>query len=288
MQKSPSIHQETTERKSKPIVDALPSEDQHPDPVLSRLRLNDQFGKPITDPKLFFRDCKVVGFFFSTLWKCNPDSFQNKVLELCNRNPHRFKCIYVSIDTSKEEFDLATKEKPWINMIWEDGSNVIEEGNLNQEDNVKFMTPEDQESIEKIINGGGVTIKEDSRAISRVGLCSGLNVMFTPSLAIYNLETKTWLEKNVSIRCITSKEKRENALETWERGERLGLSWMDIVIGFRWAILASLVGIVYTLLVQSDDSYNIVHLVEKFLAPSSTQTSAPSHDQPLIAHYNEF
>ncbi|KAH9440763.1 hypothetical protein Pst134EA_031435 [Puccinia striiformis f. sp. tritici] len=105
----------------------LEPRDRHPDPILSRLLLNDQFGKPIQNPKLFFRDCKVVGFFFSSIWKYDRESFQQNVMELCNRNPHRFKCIYVSIDSTKQDFISATKDKPWINMIWDDGSNMESE-----------------------------------------------------------------------------------------------------------------------------------------------------------------
>lgn len=69
-------------------------------------------------------DAQVVGFLFSMNWKYDRKAFQTNVMELCQRNPHRFKCIYVSIDSCKQDFDRATRDKPWFNMIWEDGSKL--------------------------------------------------------------------------------------------------------------------------------------------------------------------
>ncbi|KAH9456722.1 hypothetical protein MJO28_006790 [Puccinia striiformis f. sp. tritici] len=263
----------------------LEPRDRHPDPILSRLLLNDQFGKPIQNPKLFFRDCKVVGFFFSSIWKYDRESFQQNVMELCNRNPHRFKCIYVSIDSTKQDFISATKDKPWINMIWDDGSNMESEEKPKIIQKVDFITPIEQDLIKKII-AGKLDIKQDSRFFSRVGLCAGLEVLFAPTLMIYHLESRTWLEHNVSHGAVGSREKREIALETWEKGQRLTLSIMDILVGLRWAILISTVGIVYFILVRADDSYNLVHLVEWFMSGdvSSSSTTATTAPSPISAH----
>ncbi|POW09911.1 hypothetical protein PSHT_08892 [Puccinia striiformis] len=231
----------------------LEPRDRHPDPILSRLLLNDQFGKPIQNPKLFFRDCKVVGFFFFINMEIRSRIIQQNVMELCNRNPHRFKCIYVSIDSTKQDFISATKDKPWINMIWDDGSNMESEEKPKIIQKVDFITPIEQDLIKKII-AGKLDIKQDSRFFSRVGLCAG--------------------------------EKREIALETWEKGQRLTLSIMDILVGLRWAILISTVGIVYFILVRADDSYNLVHLVEWFMSGdvSSSSTTATTAPSPISAH----
>ncbi|KAA1074440.1 hypothetical protein PGT21_005480 [Puccinia graminis f. sp. tritici] len=254
---------------------SIPASNRHPDPILSRLLLNDQFGKPIKDPKLFFRDCKVVGFFFSAIWKYDRESFQQHVIELCHRNPHRFKCIYISIDSSQQDFEKSTREKPWVNMIWEDGSNMEEDKPAKLE-SLDFITPIEQELVKQIL-AGKVDQAQDSRPLSRVGLCSGLEVLFAPTLMVYHLESRTWLDSNVSHGAIASKEKRELALETWEKGERLTLTLMDILVGLRWAILIATVGIIYFFLVRADDAYNIVHLVEWFMAGAAESShSAPS------------
>lgn len=264
----------------------------HPDPVLCRLRLNDPLGKPMANPKLFFRDCKVVAFLFGTAWKYDRNSFQSQVIELCRRNPHRFKCIYVSIDANRAEFDSATATKPWASMIWEDGSNLEDEKPVQLE-KIQFATPEEQKLIKKML-AGEVTLKEDPRPISRVGLCAGLEMLFAPTLAIYHLESKTWLNMNVSQKLIDTKEKRELALEKWENGERLNLSWADIVAGMRWAIMIMVIGVSYLLLVRSNESYNVVNLVEKLLFPTTSPSSeskpplSSSHAGPKVGQYVEF
>lgn len=64
----------------------------------------------------------------------------------------------------------------------------------------------------------------------------------------------------------------------------------------KWTILLLIGGIFYTILVQIDDSYNVVHLTEQFMNPKSRQTSSssPSPLQPLPPstpqphHYAEF
>ncbi|MBW0494070.1 hypothetical protein O181_033785 [Austropuccinia psidii MF-1] len=274
---------------------AVDSTQAHPDPVLSRLRLNDPFGKPIENPKLFFRDCKVVGFLFANNWKYDPDSLQNRVIDLCRRNPHRFKCIFVSIDSNRQNFDSATKEKPWVNMIWEDGSNV-EEGEEKGDLNNEFLSPEDDLNLLKGILTGKINDQKDPRPISRVGLCSGLNIMFSPTLAIYHLESKTWLNLNVRNDLLKSKERREVALESWERGESLVMGWSDILWGLRWSLLLIVAALIYRTLLSYDDSYNIVHLVEKIMDPSARNPVQPttpplmtsSSQKPKIADYIEF
>ncbi|OAV90403.1 hypothetical protein PTTG_02934 [Puccinia triticina 1-1 BBBD Race 1] len=291
-QKSSSPKNEDGVEKSKATTGSqytIAEADRHPDPILCRLLLNDQFGKPIKNPKLFFRDCKVVGFFFSAIWKYDRDSFQQNVMDLCHRNPHRFKCIYISIDSSKQDFDKSTKEKPWVNMIWEDGSNMEEEKPAKL-DKMDFITPLEQELVKKIL-AGKVDLLQDPRPLSRVGLCSGLDVLFAPTLMVYHLESKTWLDSNVSHAAIGSREKREVALETWEKGERLTLTLMDILVGLRWAILIGTLGIIYVFLVRADDAYNIVHLVEYFMAGAAenSATNAPSTSpgpsSPPMSHH---
>ncbi|KNZ50870.1 hypothetical protein VP01_41g6 [Puccinia sorghi] len=210
-------------------------------------------------------------------WKYDRKAFQTNVMELCQRNPHRFKCIYVSIDSCKQDFDRATRDKPWFNMIWEDGSNVQQDE--KDKPQLDFMTPMEQERIKQILSGGEGDNKkreeEDGRPISRVGLCAGVEVLYAPTLMIYHVESGRWLERGVSHGAISTREKRELALEKWEKGESLGVSWTDILYGLRWALLFSAIGITYFFLVRFDDAYNVVHLVERFMAGPSLTTTPP-------------
>jgi len=278
----------------------LSKNNRHPDPLISRLILNDEHGKQIKDQRQAFRECKVVGFLFSMNWRYDPKAFQTHVVQLCLRNPHRFKCIYVSVDSCKEDFDRATKDKPWFNMIWEDGSNVEEDSQVKPQ--LDFITPMEPERIKRIFwRGAGDHKREeeddDGRPLSRVGLCAGAEVLYAPTLMIYHVESGRWLERCVAAGVIETREKREEALERWERGESLGVTWTDILVGLRWAILFSSIGLIYCLLVRFDDAYNVVHLVERFMAGSSspsTATPPPPPPPPPITtsvpshHYAEF
>lgn len=168
-----------------------------------------------------------------------------------------------------------------------------------------FMTPMEQERIKQILSGGEGDNKkreeEDGRPISRVGLCAGVEVLYAPTLMIYHVESGRWLERGVSHGAISTREKRELALEKWEKGESLGVSWTgkcshcssppprvllaeslfciprssDILYGLRWALLFSAIGITYFFLVRFDDAYNVVHLVERFMAGPSLTTTPP-------------
>jgi hypothetical protein len=200
-------------------------------------------------------------------------------------------------------------------------------------DKVEFITPLEQALLKQILAGkeesNGAPPEQQARPFSRVGLCAGLDVLFAPTLMVYHLESQTWLDRNVAHSAIGSREKREAALETWEKGESLSLSWTgkfspnplasqlaarpltsvhtdhlphpppssDILVGLKWAILVSAIGIGYFLLSRADPSYNIVHLVEWFMAGSSssatttttTTTTPSSPSPPKPAHqYVEF
>jgi hypothetical protein len=55
-----------------------PEQYQHSDPLLRRLRLVDDKGKPI-DLRRHFRDCKVVALYFSSQWAGAPLKEYQKV-----------------------------------------------------------------------------------------------------------------------------------------------------------------------------------------------------------------
>ncbi|KAH9810587.1 hypothetical protein DFH28DRAFT_1085542 [Melampsora americana] len=216
----------------------IESQDQHPNQIINRLRLIDGFGEPIKNPRLLFRDCEVVGFFFATLWNPHKEKFQNHVLEFTQHHPHRFKCIYVSIDSKKSDFELATRDKAWVHMTWNDGSKRREEGRKKS----KFILPFEHELLNEIFSTSNPPIS-DPRPISRISLVQHLNILSTPTLSIYHLKKQVWLERNVRMNLFESKEQREHAWDLWQRGEQIGFNWS----------------------VKFDDSYNLVHLTESFM-----------------------
>ncbi|KAG0147511.1 hypothetical protein CROQUDRAFT_656080 [Cronartium quercuum f. sp. fusiforme G11] len=267
-------------------------ESRHPDRIISRLRLFDGFGNPITNPKLLFRDCEVVGFFFATIWHPQKEQFHNDVLDFSQRHPHRFKCIYVSIDSKKQDFELATKEKAWVHMAWDDGSNLENEEQETEPPSTDFITPDETTLLGQIF-AGSLSMESDPRPISRVSLVQQLNVLSVPTLSTYHLQKGTWLDSNVRASLFETKEQRDRAWETWQKSERLEMSWADIFQTMRWSIFLLIAGIIYTILVKFDDSYNIVHLTEYFMNPGSrtgfsTQEEAIPSIPKAPAHYAEF
>ncbi|CAH7677475.1 hypothetical protein BY996DRAFT_4582733 [Phakopsora pachyrhizi] len=233
------------------------------DPILCRLRLNDQFGNPIEDAQTFFRDCKVVGFFFGTIWKQQKSSFEGNVLEFCRRNPHRFKCIFISVDSSRKDFDQVVRDKPWIHMIWEDGSNE-EENDASTKPKEQFLTPEDDALLKAILKDS-VRYEDDSRPISRVGLCHLLNVFYSPTLKIYHLESKEWLDSKVRPETLNSDDNKQRAWEKWEKGGKTEMSFSEIFYSLRYLLIGILLAIGYFILISFDESYKIVNLVEHYL-----------------------
>lgn len=85
----------------------------------------------------------------------------------------------------------------------------------------EFVTPEESELLKQIFAGKAT----DTRPMSRVGLVQQMNVLSVPTLAIYHLGQRTWLDHNVRASLFESKEQREKAWETWQKAERLEMSW---------------------------------------------------------------
>ncbi|EGG10168.1 uncharacterized protein MELLADRAFT_60649 [Melampsora larici-populina 98AG31] len=253
-------------------------EHQYPDRIISRLRLVDGFGKPIVNPKLLFRDCEVVGFFFATLWNPHKQEFHNHVLDFTQKHPHRFKCVYVSIDSKKSDFDLATKDKAWVHMAWNDGSNLDDQVEESDESFSEFVSPYDTKLLNEIFSNLGAdttdppnTFLSDSRPISRVSLVQQMNILSTPTLSIYHSKKHTWLDQNVRHSLFESPEQRTKAWESWEKGESIGLTW--------------------SVLIKLDDSFNLVNLTENLmgLGKPSNLNPSPIESRPKSNHlYSEF
>lgn len=102
--------------------------------MLRRLRLRDPYGKGV-DLKKEFRDTEVVGFLFGSSWSqgkveefykvrfCSHTGTLNWVRKIAQdivtfsrRHPHRFKCIYCSVDTDEAAYKQNTENRPWLAM----------------------------------------------------------------------------------------------------------------------------------------------------------------------------
>ncbi|CAO1631215.1 unnamed protein product [Parajaminaea phylloscopi] len=104
-----------------------PEQYQHPDPLLRRLRLVDNAGKPV-NLKHYFRDCKVVALYFSSQWAGMPlKEYHKTITDFQTRHPHQFKVIYVSVDVDEEWYKAGVEAQPWVSMVWNDGSSLPSE-----------------------------------------------------------------------------------------------------------------------------------------------------------------
>lgn len=113
----------------KPSPSKLPPAEQyqHTDPLLRRLRLVDSHGKPV-NLKRYFQDCKVVALYFSSQWAGMPlKEYQRTITDFQSRHPHEFKVIYVSVDVDEEWYKAGVEGKPWVSMVWNDGSSLPSE-----------------------------------------------------------------------------------------------------------------------------------------------------------------
>ncbi|CAO1620816.1 unnamed protein product [Jaminaea pallidilutea] len=158
----------------KPSSRKLPPQEQyqHPDPLIRRLRLVDGRGKPI-DLQKYFRDCKVLALYFSSQWAGMPlKEYQKIITDFQSKHPHEFKVVYVSVDVDEEWYKAGVEGKPWVSMVWNDGSSLPSE-----------------RSDYTASTGFGSNLKASSAADRRSGAASsgsddgssGVNTPLTPS-----------------------------------------------------------------------------------------------------------
>ncbi|PWN52438.1 hypothetical protein IE53DRAFT_282913 [Violaceomyces palustris] len=232
-----------TERKRLPP----PEQYQHPDPLIRRLRLVDGHGKPVNLKKAF-RETKVVGFYFSSQWAGQPlKEYHRTISEFCQKHPHEFKAIYVSVDVDEQWYKAGVRDKPWISMVWNDGSSLPAErsdaatgasssssspGNsdsdpsvfalYNNEDFLLANESDIDESLSHTDKSGEAYL----RPFSRVHLAAKLNIIAAPTLCIYHLESGKMLEWNVRMGRLAPGRVNET-WERWVRGE--GASALGLV-----------------------------------------------------------
>ncbi|CEH13507.1 Thioredoxin-like fold [Ceraceosorus bombacis] len=203
----------------------LPPAEQysHPDPLLRRLRLLDEHGKPI-NLKSFFKGAKVVGFYFSSQWAGQPlKEYHKTISEFCRNHPNDFKCIYVSVDVDEQWYKAGVKGKPWVSMAWNDGSSLPSERAdttasatapsspvfHNNEDYLLAGEVDIDESLSRTDTDGTAYL----RPFSRVHLASKLNIIAAPTLCVYHIDKGKMLDWNVRMARI----KPGSDAETWER-----------------------------------------------------------------------
>ncbi|KAN0061835.1 hypothetical protein ACQY0O_005828 [Thecaphora frezii] len=269
-----------TERKKLPP----PEQYQHPDPLLRRLRLVDAHGEPV-DLKRTFRDTKVVGFYFASQWAGQPlKEYHQAIAQFSRRHPHEFKAIYVSVDVDEQWYKAGTANKPWISMVWNDGSSMPTE----RTDARTSPSSDELEELPKLYNNEDFLLANETdideslshtdrsgeaylRPFSRVHLAAKLNIVAAPTLCIYHLESGKMLEWNVRMSRLTQSQQRaDETWERWKKGERsASFGLQDALTSAPLTWFALLLAIIYWLAIYfGGEEYNIVRKTFEVFAGS--------------------
>jgi hypothetical protein len=173
------------------------------------------------------------GFLFGSEWALSRGgiaSFYQDVFKYASANSHRFKLVYVSIDTDVDAFRRAVAHKPFLlSMEFHDGSNLPSSSHddgpippLARDEHYLLaddpdMEPEgerDPESTEPPVY---------ARPFSRAHLAGKWGIVKVPTLLVYDLRTGQILNRNVQPALVTP-DRVEKTWEAWQMGDSANLS----------------------------------------------------------------
>ncbi|BGP17613.1 hypothetical protein JCM10213_001264 [Rhodosporidiobolus nylandii] len=225
----------------------------HPDPLLRRLRLRNGYAKPV-DLQREFADAKVVLFFFGATWPgSSPEPF-DVVRQFAARHPHQCKVVYVSIDQTEQAYEQNTRQKPWLAMEWNDGSNTT--SSPEGESDTPALPP-----LEPFLLAGDPDLEEDLHAsdpkgelylrpYSRVHLAEKWNVLGVPNLAVYHPASQKILSYHARFDLLKPG-KADPTWEKWSKGEKIQFGAGDLFYALRWSIGAAVLATGYLAAVRS-------------------------------------
>ncbi|KDN53485.1 hypothetical protein K437DRAFT_253190 [Tilletiaria anomala UBC 951] len=254
---------------------------QHPDPLLRRLRLVDERGKAINLRKHFGRDVKCVGFYFSSQWAGQPlKEYHKTITNFCLRHPNEFKVVYVSVDVDEQWYKAGIKGKPWVSMVWTDGSSPDPSSSETPSSATTTATQKDLAAMphpsaalynaENFLLAGEADIDESLshsdtsgeaylRPFSRVHLASKLNIIAAPTLCVYHLPSGKMLDWNVRMAKLNPS-READTWERWQKGEKVASAGViDVVARRPFTFVLFFISIIYFLFVRiAGPEYNYV------------------------------
>ncbi|CBQ73053.1 conserved hypothetical protein [Sporisorium reilianum SRZ2] len=250
---------------------------QHADPLLRRLRLVDAYGVPV-DLRQTFRDTKVVGFYFASQWAGQPlKEYHQAIADFCRHHPHEFKAVYVSVDVDEQWYKAGVKDKPWISMVWNDGSSMPAEradrtaapsspdGDLdelprlyNNEDFLLANETDIDESLSHTDKSGEAYL----RPFSRVHLAAKLNIIAAPTLCIYHVPSGKMLEWNLRMGRLSA-HRSKDTWDKWCAGESASsFSVGDAFAVAPYTFLVAILAVLYFVFVRfAGEEYNVLRKV---------------------------
>ncbi|GAA5825131.1 hypothetical protein JCM11251_006110 [Rhodosporidiobolus azoricus] len=222
---------------------------QHADPLLRRLRLRDGYGKEV-DLQKEFKEAKVVLFFFGATWPGSlPEPF-DLVRQFAAAHPHQCKVVFVSVDSSEEAYELNTKQKPWLSMEWNDGSNTAEDSSEPLKPLEPFLLAGDPDLEEDLSLSTPSDPSLYLRPYSRVYLAEKWNVLGVPNLVVYHPPTNKVLSYHAKFEMLKMG-RRDKVWDKWSRGEKVNFSAGDLLYAIRYSLAAAVVATAYLAAVRS-------------------------------------
>ncbi|GAA5829909.1 hypothetical protein JCM3766R1_006698 [Sporobolomyces carnicolor] len=243
----------------------------HPDPILRRLRLANGYGTRVDLSREFGRDVKLVLFFFAASWRGSSREPFELVENFQRRYPHQLKVVFVSIDETKRNFDLNSRSKNYLSMVWNDGSNSgAPVPARNEEDDPDRPAGGDDDGgdgdgdeppLEPFLLAGDADLEEDTsmdphtpaslylRPFSRVHLTEKWHVLGVPNLVVYHVASREVLSYHARFELLKPHQ-LESTWDKWSRGERITFGFKDFVIALRWTLLFLVVSLVYLVAVK--------------------------------------
>ncbi|WFD43475.1 hypothetical protein MPSI1_002137 [Malassezia psittaci] len=240
---------------------------QHSDPLLRRLRLLDGHGKPV-NLKSEFRDAKLILFYFGSQWHADYNKGCSAIVtEICREYARTVKVIYVSVDTDERHYLAATKNRPWLSMEFNDGSSEPSEEELDQTSQENSTPSEtfllaDDEDLDADVVAADSAGKSYVCPLSRVYMANMLDVLLTPTLAVYSLEHRKFLDRNVR-QSRLRKSRAESTIEHWLKGEvSPSMNWIDALYIVPWTAALAVAALAYLLVsFLTGHRFSISHLL---------------------------
>lgn len=169
----------------------------------------------------------------------------------------------------ERSYEAATRNRPWLSMEWNDGSSGNPEDPSDAPEGAmppreSFLLAEDEDLDANVVaaDSAGTSYV---RPFSRVYMAFKLNILMTPTLAVYSTQTHRFLDTNVRLSRLRSMQVQAT-MDTWLRGEPSpSINLTDIVYIAPWTTIMVLGAILYCLLrVVGGEQMSISNLVNRF------------------------
>ena len=191
------------------------------------------------------------------------------VADLCRAYPHELKTVYVSVDTDEKHYQAATRNRPWLSMEWNDGSSENpEEASASEDETQKpqesFLLADDDD-LDAGVAATDTAGMSYVRPFSRVYMAYKLNVLLTPTLAVYSTQKRQFLDTNVRLSRLRPA-RVQGTMQVWLRGEPSpSINLVDVMYTVPWTTALALAALVYLIMVAiGGEQLSIAGILQRF------------------------